>query len=229
MGKWLADRFDEYHRQNPGQLAIGQLTANTTTSTLLYGCMPLTRMAEDEIEVGTLQISAEDRINALEHEILSLRSKPVFDGIEIPCIRRGQPIREPPVAIPQTSMQPSTNSAKHASEVPPVTSQPSSKITELPTHPFSNIPEAQYIPPTKRNFAAPAEKEKSSKEPAYRTIAPIHSSQFAEEVYTQSMKLPFVTLSPEELCTIHFTRVSTKDARCSNTEENLPDRDRKGI
>ena len=52
---WLANRFDEYHHQNPGQLAIGQLTTNMTTSTLLYGCMPLTPMADDEVKVGTLQ------------------------------------------------------------------------------------------------------------------------------------------------------------------------------
>lgn len=198
IGKWLADRFDEYHRQNPGQLAIGQLSANTTTSTMLYGCIPSQPQEDNAVEIETLRLSAESRIEALERELFSLRAKPVFDGVEVPRIRRGPPAREQPVIIPQTASQP-PQSSQNGSETAP---QSTETINDPPIHPFANIPEAQYIPPSKRNFGAQAEKEKPSKEPAYRTIAPIHSSHFAEEVYTRSMKLPFVTLSSEELLSI---------------------------
>jgi hypothetical protein len=41
IGRNLMERFEEYHRLNPGQIALGQLTLNANVSTqLLYGCMP---------------------------------------------------------------------------------------------------------------------------------------------------------------------------------------------
>src|SRR6202171_6139201 len=80
-----------------------------------------------------------------------------------------------------------------------------SKTTEPPppVHPFAHIPEAQYIPPSIQNFAAPADKSKEKeKEPTYRMIAPIQDPKVAEEVYERLMKAPFVTLSPAELLSI---------------------------
>jgi hypothetical protein len=40
------------------------------------------------------------------------------------------------------------------------------------------------------------------KEPTYQTIAPIQNPKIATEIYNKSMKLPLVTLSPEELFAI---------------------------
>jgi hypothetical protein len=73
-----------------------------------------------------------------------------------------------------------------------------------PVHPFMNIPEAQYIPSSIQNFGAPAEKDKvqKEKEPAYCMIAPIQNPKIAEDVYSQSMKAPFITLSLEELLSL---------------------------
>jgi hypothetical protein len=74
-------------------------------------------------------------------------------------------------------------------------------IAAPPLHPFANIPEAQYTPPSTRNFAAPINKEKATKnkEPAYRTITPIQYSRVAEDVYLRSMKAPFIMLLTEEI------------------------------
>ena len=49
------------------------------------------------------------------------------------------------------------------------------------------------------NFAIPADKANKDKELAYHTAASIQNPKVAEEVYEQSMKAPFVTLSPAEL------------------------------
>ncbi|KAF8234286.1 hypothetical protein L208DRAFT_1095722, partial [Tricholoma matsutake] len=70
-----------------------------------------------------------------------------------------------------------------------------------PIHPFANVPEASYALPVHHNFAAPAEKEKivREKEPVYHTIAPIQNVKIIDNIYSQSMKAPLVTLSSEEL------------------------------
>jgi hypothetical protein len=212
VGNWLADRFDEYHRLNPGQLAVGQTSSQATTSTMIYDCVPDTSAKIEEVEEETSRVSTEDRIILLERELLALRAKPVFDGVEVPRIRRGPPNRQPKslplqhhpshCTLLRSLLKLYRNPLKqHLSP----RNQPHKSLhisRKPPVHPFSNVPEAHYVPPTSRNFTGPPDKEKQSKEPAYRTIAPIHNSKFAEEVYTRSMKSPFVTLTPKELLSI---------------------------
>jgi hypothetical protein len=73
----------------------------------------------------------------------------------------------------------------------------------LPIHPFTNIVEASYAPPSMRNVGALPEKTKSTnkgeKDIAYKTITPSQNEKLAEEVYRRTMQIPFVTLMMEEL------------------------------
>ena len=55
------------------------------------------------------------------------------------------------------------------------------------------------MPPQERNFGAPAPKPPKDKEAAYRTQAPVQDPKIADDVFSRSMKTPFVTLSPQEL------------------------------
>ena len=109
---------------------------------------------------------------------------------------REVPAETEPKAASSAAPAESSSSARTSSSSPP-TSQ--NTEPQPPIHPFANIPEAQYIPPSTRNFAAPADKASKDKEPAYCTAAPIQNPKVAEEVYERSMKAPFVTLSPAEL------------------------------
>jgi hypothetical protein len=63
-------------------------------------------------------------------------------------------------------------------------------IAAPPLHPFANIPEAQYTPPLTRNFAAPVDREKATKD---------KEPQVVEDVYLQSKKALFITLSTKEI------------------------------
>ena len=106
--------------------------------------------------------------------------------------------KEVPTEAPQTSSNRTTPSGSTESSS---NRSSRSETSQGPAHPFSNIPEAQYVPPSTHNFAVPVEKGKD-KEPAYHTIALIQNTKIAEEVYERSMKGPFVTLSPAEFLSL---------------------------
>ena len=124
-----------------------------------------------------------------------LRKKQVFDGVEITWAApkhykaREVPTKVAQPAIPTTSSTTEDTTLKHTNTQPPI-------------HPFAHIAEAQYVPPTMRNFAAPADKAGREKEPAYHTAAPIQNPKVIEEVYERSMKASCITLSPAELLSI---------------------------
>ena len=107
--------------------------------------------------------------------------------------------------VPAEAEPEAASSAVPAENASSARTSPSSPSTiqntepQPPIHLFANIPEAQYIPPSTRNFAAPADKASKDKKPAYRTAAPIQNPKVAKEVYERSMKAPFITLSPAEL------------------------------
>ncbi|CDO77338.1 hypothetical protein BN946_scf184775.g29 [Trametes cinnabarina] len=72
-----------------------------------------------------------------------------------------------------------------------------------PEHPFAKGGDATYVPPKARNFGAPPAKTKESDHhSAYRTQAPIHNPNIAEEIFAHSMKAPVISLLPEELLSI---------------------------
>jgi hypothetical protein len=197
-GATFIERIDEWHRRNPGQITKGQMSSNANTTQMMYDCIQAAPI-EEIATVGTMRLSAEDRIAMLEQELMTLRGKQVFDGVEIVRPSKGKakevPIHVAPAVVGKPTIGPIASTSKATSPSSHIESQP-------PIHPFANISEAQYIPPTTRNFAAPAEKASKEKEPAYRTVAPIQDPQITTAVYERSMKSPFVTLTPAELLAI---------------------------
>jgi hypothetical protein len=82
---------------------------------------------------------------------------------------------------------------------PKLTEQPKSTSAQPLVHPFTD---ALYKPPHKQNFAAAPAKPVMEKELTYQTVAPIQNPKIVTEIYNKFLKLPLVTLSPEELFTI---------------------------
>jgi hypothetical protein len=66
VGRTLAERFDEWHRQNPGQLAVAQLSANVNPSAgeksqMLYGLVAVNETKEEEeSEVPIFKLSVDE-------------------------------------------------------------------------------------------------------------------------------------------------------------------------
>ena len=81
-GTTLIERVQEWHCRNPNQVMKGQLLSNANTTQLMYDCVETAKIEEVPM-VNTMCLSSEDRITMLEQEIMTLRKKQIFDGIEI--------------------------------------------------------------------------------------------------------------------------------------------------
>ena len=221
LGRMLAERFDEWHRRNPNQLATGVLSPNTNAQ-LIYTkveTQPATATSRalyaNSTTVDDLpcKLTREDRVAALERELYALRGRPVFDGVEI--LKRpkaSKAVERPTEPAASNSTSTSTTVAQSSSSTTQDSITPANAVTpdasvvaavqppvvvEPPVHPFSNIPEARYQPPQVKEIDS-----SKGKEPAYRTIAPIVNPKISEEVYHRSLKAPAVTLSYEELLSL---------------------------
>ena len=64
-GATLIDKVEEWHRRNPGQIAHGQLSSNANATQLMYDCVEAAPI-EEVATVGTMRLTAEDRIVMLE-------------------------------------------------------------------------------------------------------------------------------------------------------------------
>lgn len=217
-GKWLRDRVDEWHRRNPNQRAVVEIaTRNSTNSQqLMYEI-------QDNV-TASYQLTSDARIAALEQEIYTLRSRQVFDGVEVPRRRVGPPRKPgmqdttppapsaraptPSVSAPPTSDPPPRPTANTTAAQPapaPVNRDAQTKKTdnaEAPLHPFRNVREPVYAPPHERNYAAPPPRLGKDKDVAYRSNAPIQDSRIADAVYNRSMNTPFITISQQELLSL---------------------------
>ena len=136
-------------------------------------------------------MSPEDQeIERLERQINSLRRKQIFDGVEVPKAKYRIPRKEETVS--KANAKGMEEIAKEIFKGPitkatvrPVDKEPvmDNSKQKAPEHPFSNIPEAHYMPPNTRNFGAPAEKISKEKETAYRTVAPAVEKQLVDDVF----------------------------------------------
>jgi hypothetical protein len=206
LGRWISDHIKEYHHQNPGQLASGILLSNTNQSQLLYDLVDLTTTvsvdASSKIQAMLLGLSREEQIQSLEQEIFALQKKQVFNGVKITQPATFTRTREvPPPSVNMVPDIPLTISNADREPSPPAI--PVTQPVSSPIHPFTNIVEASYVPPSMQNVGAPPEKTKSTdrgdKEVAYKTVAPSQNEKLAEEVYQRTMQIPFITLTTEEL------------------------------
>jgi hypothetical protein len=231
----LAECIKEWHRHNLNQIAEGCLSSNTNAQ-LIYDIAPspatkvpvqLTYVSSSSPvttpahQVPHLQLTKEDCIQALERELMMLRRKQVFDGVEIVC-------------CPQHNLQneESTHSGTHQTALidehqSSATIGPHSEtIEEPPVHPYSNIPEANFTPLlTKADQPSSASK---GKEPTTHTIVPIHNPRIIDKVYQHAMKVHSVTVSHKELLSLlpdlhqcHREQVTLKCISTSNPKTTL--------
>jgi hypothetical protein len=222
-GTLLRDRFDEWHRRNPNQLASGTLSSGTLFHSVVSSDSASSSPSSSQ---PLYQLSTTDRIASLEAELFNLRArKPNF----APVIRtRAQKARNANVD-PDDDPAPVQPPANSESDQPRATSEAPASTPAIPfepkgpEHPFRNAKDATYIPPQDRNVGAlpkPAAPKKS--EPAYRTLPPIHEQSIATDVYNRSLNTP-VTLTQRELLSISpEVRAQLRDAI---TTRRLPNKD----
>src|SRR3984957_1890382 len=202
-GTLLRERVDEWHHRFPNQLSVASLIHTIS--------MEHVRSVPAEVTHSTFQLSAADRISALEAELFNLRSrKPAF----VPTVRtRAQrardlpleasieevddvpPIRETtPVAAPLPQVQPKIVQGPEIviTAFPPV----------KPEHLFHQARDAAYAPPSDKNVGTPV-KIPATKQgaPAYKTLPPVHDVSIAADVYKRSMEAP-ITITQRELLSL---------------------------
>lgn len=116
--------------------------------------------------------------------------------IETPLTRSKSAERTGPP--PRASTPPADSRPSVQASAPPAQSVPDK---ESPIHPFANVRDATYAPPTTRNFGAAPTKFKN-RDGSYTNLAPVVQAQLAESVFKRSMSTPTVPLTIEELLSI---------------------------
>lgn len=193
-GKNMHERVIEWHRLNPGNLAKG---------TMSYAVAPAAQYMYDVVQpepVAILNLSADDRIRVLEHEIYQIKArKAQFDGVEVP--RRPPGIR--PDQLRAEARIEDTTVEVSAPKKPEAAKSQKATVEDVPEHPFEKVADAAYQPPTQRNVgAAPDKKKEDAKKPAYKTAAPIEDPKLLDAVMEKLMRGTEITLTQEELWSI---------------------------
>ena len=77
-------------------------------------------------------------------------------------------------------------------------------------HPFTNVPDATYVPPVNRNYAAPKPQPPKKADPAYKTSVPIYDRKVTTDIYDRAMDAQvmltqheLLSLSPEVCVQVH--------------------------
>ncbi|KAJ7444701.1 hypothetical protein FB451DRAFT_1056159 [Mycena latifolia] len=168
-GNNLRARFQEWHKQNPGQLAA-QLLVGVAAG-------PVSSPSASTTTASTLTFTEDDRIESLKLELTALQTRRQEKRALAARNNNEEPDRTipPPTAPTPASAAP----AAPALPTPPIPAQ------NIPQHPFSNARDAAYAPPQSRNFGVPVQKPA-----AYRTTAPIYNEKDAKEVSHASLDAP---------------------------------------
>jgi len=211
-GTLLRERFDEWHRCNPNQLAV---PSSTMMHTIIDPPGPTSSYAHTHM---TYQLSATDHIASLEAELFALKAR--RPGFTLTILTRGQKKARntstefedeeldrpapPPVPAEPTRREKSSAPATTPTPPPPadVSVAPTDPAPVEPEHPFRNAQDATYAPPQSRNFRAPF-KAPANKKPdvAYRNAPPIYSQEHAKELCDRALKTP-LTITHGELLSI---------------------------
>ncbi|CAK5283498.1 unnamed protein product [Mycena citricolor] len=175
MGVNLRARFDEYHRQNPGQMGVAQNLVEVATHFLSSSVEP------PAVPVFTL--SESERIQALEREILAMRTR---SQARAALDRSGDRVEAPEQAVrPAARSTPAPARMPAPAPTPaPVTRPPAAIPATAPEHPYAKAKDAAYAPPRDHNVGArvPAVPAKKT-DPAYRSVAPIYDSKHEDVVF----------------------------------------------
>ena len=209
-GTLLSERVNEWHHRNPGQLGVATLVHTISAEHV--------RSRTQTTATSAFQLSATDRITALEAELFNLRAR---KSNFTPVVRtRAQRAREGPVEasieevppdepapVPTRETTPEVrNVAPRAPIVPeaPVETRVDPLPFAAPVHPFRNARDAAYAPPVARNVGGIIKvvpKAPAGNTPAYRSLPPIHDPTVAADVYKRAMDAP-ITITQRELLSL---------------------------
>lgn len=213
-GETMRDRVFEWHRRNPGQLAAGSLSYTAVPDPAGSMLVELVNGTSYDGQAASYVYHRDDeeRIFALEQELFNLRNKTRFDAVRVPPMsdkyrrqRTPAPTNRTPAPEPASQTEhtePSSSKAASASQQPatapePTREEPSKEPAE---HPLAGVRDATYIPPTSKNVGAPP--KASTRDPAFRTAAPVESTETAVKVLNRALKEGSLMITPEELLAI---------------------------
>jgi hypothetical protein len=215
----MKERFDEWHRHNPGQMATAQMMLGILASEISppparTSATIATRETHPQLFKNTAgQLSAQERVEALERELFYLRGrgtdrhlrsreKEVEEEKEIRKEEEKSPEVVKPAKksklVPEVVIPVVTKSAR-PKDVEEEPASDADNFSDIPEHPFADVPDATYSAPKERNFAAPPKPNPPKKaNPAYHTVAPIYDERAAETAFDKAMST-LITLTQREL------------------------------
>ncbi|KAJ7077381.1 hypothetical protein B0H15DRAFT_955076 [Mycena belliarum] len=179
-GKDLRSRIEEWHRQNPGQLAAAQLLVEVAATPPTPPAAPAVR---------TFSLTDAERMEALKAEYQTLLTRAqAKKALAENNNQQEEPDRTIPAPKSPTPVAPAA----------PVTPAPVPGIIPMaPPHPFAAARDAAYAPPKDRNFGLAPQKPAA----AYRTNTPIYNEKDAAEVLKASLDSP-ITITHRQLFSI---------------------------
>jgi hypothetical protein len=216
-GAWLRDRVDEYHRQNPGQMAAQMLfevaTPAGSPSHQGFDVYP-TRQADQYYSEEAARTYALNRPTRLRPEVVITSRPPRHSGRVGAgenaggASSRAAPNVQQQVEPPHQESQRAT-AAQKGKQV---------ENDEEPIHPYAKAPDA--IHGTNLGPAGPArpvfrDPMAGRPDPAYTTTAKVHSPIIAKAVYERAMEAP-ITVTQRELLSLspevraHVADITTK-------------------
>jgi len=242
MGNWLRDRVDEYHRQNPGQMAVQMLfeVATFASATPVDAAVqsshsyPARYVDQTPEENDAAQAYALNRQTRPRPEVVITTRPPRqsgrvglgenaggADSNAAPKVRR----EEAPPQRTQADVAPETSTAKKGKQV---------EFAPEPTHPYATVPDATYgivAGPSKPALKEPAGGRQP--EPAYTTVAKVYDPRIAKTVYERAMESPItvthrelLSLSPEvraQLADVTARKRMARDQPAMVMVEDVPD------
>ncbi|KAJ7749826.1 hypothetical protein DFH07DRAFT_775325 [Mycena maculata] len=210
-GPNLRARVEEWHKQNPGQLAIAQLLVEVAMDHLA----PPSNFATPA-EARTFALSAEEHIQTLEHEINTIHTRSQAQrAFQAEREETDRTIPHPATTTPATVTPDSAPPVAPTAQTMPSNPPPAPAYA----HPFSAARDGAYAPPKDRNFGIPAQK------PAYRTNAPVYNKQDAADVFNASLDAPISMTQRQLLSIAPEVRAHMREATSSRwvpSKDNKP-------
>lgn len=228
LGRWLKDRVDEWHRQNPNQLAAAHLSSNTSP-TLFFGVTPVPTASvnvnatqsvpqisitpptqitilkhDDTVLISEIAEDIDSQVASLEAQILALNHQKIRiagDGVAKRMGTRKRPAIDGN-ALPVPTISSSTNNGKPTSAQAPDSTPPSAPATSA----TDSVPPPlhPFDKAKDAHYQPPKNKNFGSpptkpKDPAYQTVAPIQNPKVAEDIFKRTLGASAVSISLEEL------------------------------
>lgn len=194
-GKVLKERFDKWHAQYPGNRLVSTTSVSAdpapVVSSNFVSISDIPTVESDfDTEAQVLHSMAfdtddtEDQIKVLEAEVLRLRKRVRFDGVEVPSRNKGK-AKEATLPQPVTIDKPA--STKPTTK--PITPEPSTSASIAPST-IPRPPSTALVPRTSQTFPAPPSQ--------YRYQAPIEDPGIAKAVVDRALDSQ-VCISQREL------------------------------